>query len=185
MLDDTLIKSLQTHLFAEQDCHVYAVLDGASVPKLPQALWKHEPEHVCLYRGELQPDLAATAPYLVKLEALAPFAQWVLTQGWGNHWGIFALAPQAVPFRELRKHFRTFLMVNDPEGKSIYFRYYDPRVLLAYVPTCNAEDLKIIFGPLNAYCVESKDATTAVHYSLKDGLLRTQTIPLTSPVPTS
>ena len=45
---------------------------------------------MCLYRGELQPDMAEVAPYLVKLDRDAPFTDWVLDRGWGNHWGVFA-----------------------------------------------------------------------------------------------
>ena len=50
---------------------------------------------------------------------------------------------------ELRRHFRKFLKVEDPKGKSLIFRYYDPRVLRVYLPTCNAMELQTVFGPVN------------------------------------
>jgi hypothetical protein len=37
--------------------NVYAVLDGAAIEDLLPNLAAHNPQHVCLYRGELEPDL--------------------------------------------------------------------------------------------------------------------------------
>jgi len=172
------IRLLQQHVFSRPDTNVFTVLDGASVPKLPQALWKHQPEHVCLYRGELEPDLAETAPYLVRLEEKSPFTGWVFKEGWGNHWGVFAITPADVNLRMLRQHFRKFLMVYDPEGKLLYFRYYDPRVLRTYLPTCNAEELDIVFGPIDAYVLEGEDSSVLLRLSRDRGNIRMEEIPL-------
>src|ERR1700691_4999291 len=76
-------------LFGAGDVPVFAVLDGASAPDLVKNLYEHEPEYCCLYRGELKPDMALVAPYLVRLEAGSEFADWVLESGWGAHWGTF------------------------------------------------------------------------------------------------
>ena len=171
MADKVVVEKLYQQLFGEPGTRVYAVLDGASVPDLalPHVLWQHKPEHVCLYRGELEPDLAATAPYLTALPRDAEFTRWVLEQGWGNHWGIFAITPQSVNLATLRKHFRTFLMVLSPENKPLYFRYYDPRVLRVYLPTCNAEEVRTVFGPVKSYVAEGEDARRALAYREEGG----------------
>ena len=176
MVAKSIVETVHRHLFAEQDSHVYVVLDGASVAKLPQVLWKHKPESICLYRGELEPDLAAAAPYLVELKHDAPFTQWVLQEGWGNHWGIFAQS--SADFRSMRKHFRTFLMVKDSDGNSIYFRYYDPRVLLAFLPTCNGQEMKVLFGPIDSYLMESADGNQIMRFSCAESSLKRQSIRL-------
>ena len=56
------------HLFAVPETTVYAILDGASVPELPQTLERFEVESECLFRGDLEPGLALVAPYLVRLQ---------------------------------------------------------------------------------------------------------------------
>jgi hypothetical protein len=61
-----------------------------------------------------------------------------------KHWGIFLTS--RADLRSLRNHFRRFLMVLDPDGRKLYFRYYDPRVLRVYLPTCNAEEREIVYG---------------------------------------
>jgi hypothetical protein len=175
------IEALQKHLFSQYDTNVYAVLDGASVPdlELPRLLWKLKPEHVCLYRGELEPDMAEVAPYLVKLEYDHPFTKLVLEKGWGNHWGIFAITDAEVGLREMRTHFRKFLMVINPEGKTIYFRYYDPRVLRVYLPTCNAEEMEMVFGPISCYIVEDEDTAVLVRLLGDDEKVRVEKTKLT------
>jgi hypothetical protein len=161
-------------LFSQPETNVYAVLDGASIEQLPQLLWEHEPENICLYRGELEPDMAAVAPYLVKLEYEHSFTKLVCEQGWGNHWGIFAITPAEVNIRDMRKHFRRFLMVYDPDGKLMYFRYYDPRVLRIYLPTCNAEEINYVFGPINSYLLEDEDSSILLRFTSDGEKLRVE-----------
>jgi hypothetical protein len=155
MTDTKTLHALKSNLFLMPGVNVYAVLDGASIPDLPGNLSKFAPEYVCLYRGELAPDMVHVAPYLVRIGRDTPFTEWLLTNGWGNHWGIFAISP--VDLNTLRRHFRTFLMVYDESGKSLYFRYYDPRVLRVYLPTCNAKELKTVFGPVVSFLVENEE----------------------------
>lgn len=175
MAEQKLItETIKKHLFEQFDRNVYAVLDGASVPDLPQTLWDLEPENICLYRGELAPDMAQVAPYLVRIEPNSPFTEWVLTKGWGNHWGLFAVTPEEADLRTMRLHFRKFLRVKGPDNKPLYFRYYDPRVLRVYLPTCNKEELKVIFGPILQYILEGEDPATILRCSTEDEKLRTQ-----------
>ncbi len=141
-------------LFSDEESNVYVVLDGASVPDIIQNLAKYKAESICLYRGELDPELAQTAPYLVHLTADSELTDWVLS-GIGHHWGIFAISKANI--KDMRKHFRTFLMVYDPDGEPIYFRYYDPRVLRDFLPTFEENEMGQIFGPVDRYYVESEN----------------------------
>jgi len=179
MVEKVITESLVKYLFSQPATNAYAVLDGASVEQLPQLLWEHEPENICLYRGELEPDIAATAPYLVKLEYDHPFTRLVCEQGWGKHWGIYIITPADVDIRVLRQHFRKFLMVYDPDGKLIYFRYYDPRVLRAYLPTCNAEDINIIFGPIGSYVLEDEDSSMLQRFTSDGKKVSTEKVNIT------
>jgi hypothetical protein len=155
MIEPKDVQTLKAQLFSAQGTRAFTILDGASVPDLPANMANFDPEQTCLYRGELEPDMAEVAPYLAFLERDAPFTDWVISNGWGQHWGIFGVT--WADLRELRKHFRKFLMVYDEAGKSLYFRYYDPRVLRVYLPTCNADELKTVFGPVESYLMEDED----------------------------
>ena len=157
------------YLFAEGNASVYAILDGASVEELLDRLHRYEPEFICLYRGELEPDLVHVAPYLVRLKRQSAFTDWILETGWGNHWGIFAVAPSGLTV--MRQHFRRFLTVHDSQGSPMLFRYYDPRVLRSYLPTCNPQELGEMFGPVLHYVLEGETPSELLRFQFAAGAL--------------
>ncbi len=163
------VELISPELFADPGTGVYAVLDGASIPGLISKLYQLRPKYECLYRGELAPDMAEVAPYLVQLESETEFCDWVLNQGWGNHWGIFAVG--TADLFTLRQHFRRFLTVHDSNGKPLLFRYYDPRVMRTYLPTCDSQEVAAIFGPVSSFIMESEDPGIMLSYWHKSGSL--------------
>jgi hypothetical protein len=150
------LRALRDQLFARPDLRVYGILDAASIKDLLPKLADQAPNHACLFAGKLDPSDAQTAPYVVELEPGAEFTQWVLENGWGKHWGIFATS--AAPLKAVRKHLKTFLLVTAPGGRQLYFRYYDPRVFRAYLPTCNPEETELVFGPVLSFSMEDEAA---------------------------
>lgn len=159
-----LQKQLNRQLFADPTLQAYAILDGASNPALLDHLYADErPEFVCLYRGDLEPDIAECAPYLVKLEANSAFTNWLTASGWGSHWGVFAVA--GCDMKTLRYHLRKLNMVYEPEThKPLLFRYYDPRVLNVFLPTCDDNQIAEFFGPVQTWYAEGADGTTLMRF---------------------
>ena len=169
-------QTVRQQLFVVPETTVYAILDGASVPKLPQTLASLEVEAECLYRGELEPDMAQVAPYLAVVPFDHPFTDWLLQEGWGKHWGVFAIS--RANLRTLRMHLRTFLKVYGPDLKPLYFRYYDPRVLRAYLPTCNDQELQTVFGPVLRYLMEAEDPGTLLKFWIESGECKSEKVAL-------
>ncbi len=167
-------RKLREHLFSA-GTKVYAVIDGASVPDLLMKLDEMHPSHICLYRGELSPDLAEVAPYLIDLWIDTPFTNWVLKECWGKHWGVFAHSLYSIAI--VRKHFRSFLTVHDEVGNPMLFRYYDPRVLTKYLPICNTAELKVLFGIVSSYFAESDDTANLLQFKFSDDKLQQQGFP--------
>jgi hypothetical protein len=171
--------AVATALFGKGDVPLFAVLDGASAPSLVKSLYEHEPEYCCLYRGELEPDIATVAPYLVRLESDDKFAEMVLTEGWGAHWGIFVASP--APLRALRDHFREFHTVELPDQRTVLFRYYDPRVLRSFLPACNPAELTTFFGPVQSFVAESEAPDTGLRFALAGKSLKSERFQLKKP----
>lgn len=136
---------------------LYALLDGARDPRIVPRIRASRVEARCLFDGELHPSLAAAAPYLVALDPAAPFASTVITEGWDAAWGV--LVTSTASLVALRHHFRRFLRVVDEDGRPLMFRYYDPRVLGLYLPSCSADELEFVFGPVSDYLLrhEARD----------------------------
>ncbi|WP_295444528.1 DUF4123 domain-containing protein, partial [uncultured Thiodictyon sp.] len=125
-------------------------------------------------RGELEPELAQVAPYLVELDADSPFTGRLLTYEVGRHWGI--LAGSDANFRSLRTHFRNLFIVADQQGKPHYFRYYDPRILSIYLPACNTGELQTLFGPVGAYYAQARGTDTLLRFTLDGARLGQQSL---------
>lgn len=156
---------LNRHLFSSVT-RVYAVLDGASVPDLPVRLYEMKPPNFCLFTGELAPDMQFVAPYLVRLLPKTPFTEWVFKECWGRHWGIFAHS--RAPINEMRKHFGSLVTVYDESGVPLIFRFYDPRVMGKFLPTCDAEQLQTFFGAVDAFFAESEDKQNLMRLQLEN-----------------
>lgn len=162
-------EDLQQHLFTGS-IHVFAILDGASIDGLRQRLFETSPANFCLFRGELEPDIAETAPYLVGLAAGTPFTDWVLSESSGKHWGIFAQSRHSIT--DMRQHFRALVTVHDETGKPMIFRFYDPRVLNTFLPTCNGGELVTFFGNVDAFFAETDDGSGMSSFTLENSALK-------------
>lgn len=166
-------EDLEKILFTEQT-RTFVVLDGASVPDLRMRLYETNPPHYCLFRGELEPDVAEVAPYVVQLALGSVFADWVTSECFGKHWGIFAHSLHSI--KEMRRHFRSLVTVYDEAGEPMIFRFYDPRVLQNFLPTCNEDELKTFFGNVDALFAENAKQQTLVSYSLENDALKRKEI---------
>lgn len=146
-------EELQNILYGERT-NIFAVLDGASIERLPLKLWEMRPPSHCLIPGDLEPDVAETAPYLVGVIPGTDFANWLTSDFLGKHWGIFAHSRHSI--LEMRKHFTALFTVYDHEGTPLLFRYFDPRVIQRFLPTCNLGELKTFFGKVDTFFSESE-----------------------------
>ena len=175
MLTDVYARLLATLWPAGQAnaADVYAVLDAARDERIPRRVEGYLDQKACLYEGNLTRELLNAAPHLLHLFRDDRFCRQLLDEGWGQSWGVFVLAPTSLI--SLRRHFRKFMVVRGPTGSRLIFRWYDPRVLRTYLPTCRPDELRTVFGPIHAFVVEGKDAGTAHRFSL-DGEQLTETV---------
>lgn len=92
----------------------------------------------------------------------------------------------------MRRHLTTLLEVRSPDRKKLFFRYYDPRVLQVFLPTCDSAQLRQVFGPIDRFDMKAADSTQLVRFrtrptppssgaTLPETMLRTWTYPLGAP----
>jgi len=157
-MNDMALQALTAALWPDGDHltgpQVYWLLDGARDPDIVGLLRAGGLEYTCLFSGALHPDLEAAAPYLVHLAAGSPTTNRLLRRGWGRAWGILTVAAPSVTLFQQRLHFKKFLRVRTEDGRELAFRYYDPRVLNVYLPTCTLEEFHLLLGPLSTMIAE-------------------------------
>jgi hypothetical protein len=141
---------------------LFALLDAARDPKVLELLRGSGEENQSLYEGPKGEELADWAPYVVRLPAPSRLLEALVREGWGKSWGSYFTSRKALA--EVRKHFRHFLMVKLADGRDAYFRFYDPRVLRVYLPSCNAAEAAQFFGPVRCYLMEAKGPETLLRF---------------------
>ncbi len=154
--------------FADQG-QLWTIVDACNQPLVPPKMYEiGEAKAVSLYQGEAEYKYAEVAPYLAHVDR--SLLDWILSDLWAKPWGVFAVVKSDL--ETLRRHFRKFLMVKDPDGGKMYFRYYDPRVLRVFLPTCLDEELEKLFGPVQAYGVGEPDSDVVKLFNWKAGVER-------------
>ena len=165
------IGKIAGHVWPPHVAATFALLDGAGIPALLDKLYGAAGlEFECLYSGDIAPDVAQVAPYIVRLEAGTEFAAWLL-DGWGEQRGIFVHVAEDVDMPLLRRHFRKLNMVYGPDASPLLFRYYDPRVMGTILPSCDVAQLKDMFGPVSRYVIERDGVAAGVTMSAPGGEL--------------
>lgn len=137
---------------------LWTILDACDELAVPPKVSELGPERaMSLYRGSAEHEKWDVAPYLARADE--KLVEWISETLWTRPWGIFAVSD--ADLKTLRRHFRRFLTVQEPDGEAVLFRYYDPRILAAFLPACNEEELAAFFGPVKAYAAGNPDSGDA------------------------
>jgi hypothetical protein len=143
---------------------VFALLDAARGHQVLEILLSSGAQYQSLYEGPQGDELADWAPYLVGLPAGCAALGALVRRGWGRSWGVYLTS--RLPFAEVRRHFRKFLLVKSEEdGRTLYFRYYDPRVLRLFLPSCTQPQATEFFGPVAEFLMEAADPAFLLRFT--------------------
>jgi hypothetical protein len=154
----------------------WAILDCARDDRIYPALRSSNLDYLCLYGGRLHPQVEAVAPHIVELSPSYRFTPTLIEMAWGQSWGVFVRTNDPT---NLRKHLRTLLRVQDESGRILLFRYYDPRVLKVYLPTCQPDELPLFFGPVSTYLAEDEGGGAVIEFTFDGSELHDRRLPLT------
>ncbi len=137
---------------------LYGIVDTARDPGLYDLVMAC-PVRDCLFAGVIEEPLNRAAPWLVDLTGESPLKDIWRVKGWGQSWGI--LVRSALGLDDLRRHLRKFLLAQLPEGDTVLFRFYDPRVWRIYWPSCSAEEKAGWMEGVEAFVAEEEGASPA------------------------
>lgn len=167
MADPTLTTKIFQTLSAlsSEDCRHYMIVDAAQSQAIYPKLLEHDYTYSCLFETtQSSAGLTKVAPYLIRLKAGDDLSQWCINEGWHNHWGIlFSVANKNLA--QLRIHFKRLNFVKTEEGKKLFFRYYDPRVLDAFLSTCLPDERDFAFKNIDSFWLPFESGDQIIRYS--------------------
>jgi hypothetical protein len=147
----------------------YLLIDCAGIEggaaRLPRAVFS---EFDCLFTGDLAEELQDVAPYLGRLKSwdgeVRAVVEELLTRQVAT---LVTLRPppegsEPPSFAQVHRHLRKFNVVYAPDGKPLFWRYYDPRVVVDVLKVLDDKQLEAFFGPMELVCVASSEATVAL-----------------------
>lgn len=134
---------------------LFAVLDAARGDEVVRALQTSVDEVDCLFDDGRRETRADGAPYAVRFRPESHLLDRLFAAGHGRSWGIFAAFGGSLA--ELCAHLRRFLMVTRAEDEQpLYFRFYDPRVLRAFLPVATPRQVSLFFGDIQRLYAETE-----------------------------
>jgi hypothetical protein len=153
----------------------YLFIDSARVGNEFDALMAQQGERRCMFFVESDSDLESVSPFLYFDILESGIVYYFHESGWGNSWGYLLYSSSDIDV--IYRHFRKLLKVKTDFGQELYFRYYDPRVLRIFLPTCSESQIIEFFGPVERFIVEDEDKDWAIVFSQKNGVLKKEVIP--------
>lgn len=169
-----LTNVLRDHLVLEAGDAVYGIVDGAQDLELAyEAKCLYGQDISSFFDGQAADALVEVAPYLVPIDRDGGYIEnWV--QRWGTNAGVLMIA--VGDLEGLQAHLREIFIAKDENGQEYFFRYYDPRVLRSYLPTCTPEELTQFFGPIKRFLLEGDDGETLLVMERSENELAVQTL---------
>jgi hypothetical protein len=153
----------------------YILLDAARVGEQMDKAKELNTQNHGLYNKKGEEYLRTVAPYLFSFNENDEFINWFKTEGWGSSWGV--LINSRANMEQLNAHFRNHITAKTEDSEEFYFRFYDPRVLRVFLPTCSLFQLKEFFGPVSSFTCEHEDQQFAIKFWLENGQLRSHKMP--------
>jgi len=147
----------------ESSCN-FVVLDGAIGPAVRDLLNQAGVFYQSLYEGEQAVELAPFGPYLAEIKKGGKLMPFLIKVGWGKSWGVFLSCD--LGFVDTRRHLRKFLLADIEGGQRVIFRFYDPRVMRIFIPTCDAGQRTEFFGKIQHFFVEAAAETIVNRYGV-------------------
>ncbi|MEZ5198030.1 MAG: DUF4123 domain-containing protein [Bacteroidales bacterium] len=139
----------------KEDCKLYGIVDSARNDEVFRYLVTGDVRYKSLFEDTMDVQSYGVSGFLVECKKESPLFQWMTKQAWGDNCSIFFTSKAS--FDELFTHFQKFNRVYIEGDDVVLFRYYDPRVLNLFLPTCNNEQIRSFFGKVGHFFAEDED----------------------------
>lgn len=160
------------------DDRLYGVVDASRNKELAYAAPRSYGQTIhWLFEEGSGAHMLDVAPYLVPIafQTRYPYEGSGYLDRWaralGSSAGIVLITP--VSTHLLLSHLHELFRVTDEKDHRYYFRFYDPRVLRVYLPTCTPLEAEEFFGPIRCMLYESETPGRMLLGEMRRGRLST------------
>ncbi|MFD1747604.1 DUF4123 domain-containing protein [Rhizobium helianthi] len=176
-LHDKTRKILVDTLLGQSDAGelgiLYAVIDASRSPMtIPAALQAMTDKVACLYRGQALEEFGDDTAWVAAINLDESVLDWLIDNGFGKRWSIFLRS--SLQLADIVRHLRKFTVIQDDQGTTHFFRFYDPRTLRQYLPVFTTEQRTAFFRGVHTwYCENDVRPNELLKFSTNgDSLLR-------------
>ena len=134
-------------------------------------------DHMCLFSGPLTPALSRWLRRISFALNTKVRKRSVLWRTRGETTGV-CFSDQVWDARSCDVTFVSSLLVHDSRGDRLFFRYYDPRVLRVYLPTCTRDELRTVFGGIECFWMEDEKPAIVLNADFDQTRLVMRELPL-------
>ena len=156
----------------------YFIADGARMNTKINDFSVYNANPHSVFSGTDDEPISEVGPFLVEVAGNKSVIEWLLNEGKGDSWGVFFNSN--ADFKTLFAHLQKLVTVVDEEGREMYFRYYDPRVIKLFLPTCDEKQLSEFFGPITEFYAEDLNGDQYLTFSLTGNKLVTRSFSITN-----
>lgn len=145
---------------ATSNMPLYAILSNVSEAKPVREYYLHDGGQTPtgLYSATPYANWTEAMPMIVPLDERSPFLKWVETTEHKN-WGWLARSP--MPFERILQHMRGLIKVILPDGKEVFFRYWDGKWFAEQLRFMG-DDWREVMPPFAFYFVNGEDFTVHI-----------------------
>lgn len=163
-----LIKKKVTNSFPleciDSGKHLFAIIDACDNDDVYDRVQREELGRITsLYRGKAMIDFASFSPYLFFCDPET--IHWIEEKLFGSQWGYYAVVSSSHDLPSMKRHLKRFLMVKCPDGRQMYFRFYDPRVITPFLNGSDENQREKFFGPIECFIVEENGVLDSISIS--------------------
>ena len=134
---------------------LFAILDAGRSERVRFLLAEAVDEYRSLHDGVAADAMAGVAPYVTRLQEDSHLLGRLIEEGWGDSWGVYFTSRAS--FRDVRAHLQQLLYVKTKEDdRTLLFRFYDPRVLRVFLPTCTVRQAGEIYSAIERFLCEDE-----------------------------
>lgn len=147
---------------------LWAVIDGVNCRNIQELISAHKAPHACL-AVTTDEKTKAFSPWLVRLESDKGLIDALRQLPHNDHWGVLFHSPRSI--KTLYDHFRRYTRLWTPvnENAPVYFRFYDPRVLIdsfmvmpEWKLKCFSRGIEAFYVPVTPFALLPKDIDLTV-----------------------